>query len=53
MAVEYGGSGTVGGKWPLRPDLLAQIAAEAQPQEKAPGIASADDTFASGLSSLA
>ena len=42
MAVEYGGPGNVGRKWPLRPDLLAQVAAEAQPLEKVPGIASAD-----------
>ena len=42
IAVEYGGRGDVGMKWPLRPDLLAQIAAEAQPLEKTPGIASAD-----------
>ena len=42
MAIEYGGPENVGRKWPLRPDLLAQVAAEAQPLEKVPGIASAD-----------
>ena len=37
LAVEYGGPGNVGRRWPFRPDLLARIAAEAQPLEKAIG----------------
>ena len=37
LAVEYGGPGNVGRRWPFRPDLLARVAAEAKPLEKAIG----------------
>ena len=37
LAVEYGGPGNVGRRWPLRPDLLARVAAAAMPLEEAVG----------------
>ena len=37
IAVEYGGPGNVGRRWPLHPDLLARVDAEAKPLEKAIG----------------
>lgn len=42
LAVEYGGRGDVGRRWPLRATLMARLDAEAQPLEKAPNIAIAD-----------
>lgn len=42
VAVEYRGPGKAGRKWPIPPAMLARVAAEAQPLEKTPGVASAD-----------